>query len=162
MICPKCGSMSIEYCDDNENKGYHCIDCNKLFGFLSDEEFKTLYEKLVSLKIIRKYVDGKTYIVNFIQEEKNKIIMQSSISYPNYYIPYSVMDVSLMAYQIMDILFKKMYLLDWEDDEKKEDYYEITITFKDKTITKIGNSLTTTYTADLDEMFYALFKEKEK
>ena len=149
MICPKCGSMSIEYCDDNENKGYHCID-------------KTLYEKLVSLKIIRKYVDGKTYIVNFIQEEKNKIIMQSSISYPDYYIPYSVMDVSLMAYQIMDILFKKMYLLDWEDDEKKEDYYEITITFKDKTITKIGNSLTTTYTADLDEMFYALFKEKEK
>ena len=88
--------------------------------------------------------------------------MQSSISYPDYYIPYSVMDVSLMAYQIMDILFKKMYLLDWEDDEKKEDYYEITITFKDKTITKIGNSLTTTYTADLDEMFYALFKEKEK
>lgn len=162
MICPKCGSMSIEYCDDNENKGYHCIDCNKLFGFLSDEEFKTLYEKLVSLKIIRKYVDGKTYIVNFIQEEKNKIIMQSSISYPDYYIPYSVMDVSLMAYQIMDILFKKMYLLDWEDDEKKEDYYEITITFKHKTITKIGNSLTTTYTADLDEMFYALFKEKEK
>lgn len=162
MICPKCGSMSIEYCDDNKNKGYHCIDCNKLFGFLSDEEFKSLYEKLVSLKIIRKYVDGKTYIVNFIQEEKNKIIMQSSISYPDYYIPYSVMDVSLMAYQIMDILFKKMYLLDWEDDEKKEDYYEITITFKDKTITKIGNSLTTTYTADLDEMFYALFKEKEK
>ena len=166
VICPKCGKENTAMFSDSVYKthGYECQDCHKDFGVDDGHSIAEYIDELTVLDYERISKD-KTKKSIKIELLADKVIMTPAILYPNKMIqPIEKQDITPMGDALKDLLFNKIFILDWNRINiglmtGNDESFSIKLTFKTKDpILLSGTNRFPPYLKVLDQLFEGFFE----
>ena len=168
VICPICGKDHTVPFSDSVYKtcGFECSDCKKDFGVDDGKTIKEHIDSLGYFSFTHKLKNGTTEKVVIMKNNDKAVLKMSFIDENKFLHPYQDIDFTASFTPFIEMLFKKLFILDWKRDSLgiltgNDESFEIEMRYNlnkfDDTIIKGTNSFPVYFKA-LDTIFSSLFE----